>query len=280
MRLTVSSYSFEAIPLEGALAIVQSMGFKGTDIGGFHNRGKASLEPDAVGADPQQYADHLKRLLDKYELHAFDYFVQFGTSPDERALTDPDPRVQEQNYQSIKGIAQFCKLVGIPSLTVLPGLNDPIRPLEQNLETAATGLKRYVDICGEFGVMVCYEPHMGSVADTPELALQLVERAPGVLIAVDYSHFVLQYIPIARIHPLLPHAGHIHIRSARPGKLQTRWVEGQIDFIDIINRLSALEYEHCLSIEYVCQDWFDNFEVDTLHETMMAKAALEPYVPV
>lgn len=88
MRLTVSSYSFEAIPLEGAIAIVRAMGFKVTDIGGFHSRGRASLEPDAVGENPQHYADYLKKLLDRYELHTFDYFVQFGSSPDERAITD------------------------------------------------------------------------------------------------------------------------------------------------------------------------------------------------
>jgi sugar phosphate isomerase/epimerase len=280
MRLTVSSYSFEAIPLEGALGIVKAMGFKGTDIGGFHSRGKASLEPDAVGEHPQNYADYLKRLLDQYELHAFDYFVQFGRSPDERALTDPDPAVAEKNFKSIAGIAQFCKTLGIPGITVLPGVDDSVRPLEQNLELAGKGLKRYVEICGEYGVQVSFEPHMGSVTQTPELALNLAERAPGVKMAVDYSHFVLQYIPIERIHPLLEHAGHIHIRSARPGKLQTRWVEGEIDFVDIINRLKVLKYEHCLSIEYVCQDWFDGFLVDTLHETVVAKAALEAHVPV
>ena len=121
---------------------------------------------------------------------------------------------------------------------------------------------------------------MSSVADTPELALNLLERAPGVKLALDYTHFVLQYISLERIHPLLPHAGHFHIRSARPGKLQTRWIEGTIDYFDIINRLKALKYEHCLSIEFVCQDWYDGFQLDTLNETMLAKAALEAHVPV
>ncbi|MEO8606485.1 MAG: sugar phosphate isomerase/epimerase [Chloroflexota bacterium] len=280
MRLTVTSYSFEAIPLEGALAVVKSMGFKGTDIAGFHNRGKASLEPDAVGQNPQHYADYLKRLMDTYELLVFDYFVQFGSSTDERALTDPNPAVVEQNIQSIKGIAQFCKTLAIPSVTVLPGVDDPSRTLEQNLELAGKGLKRYVEICGEYGVTVCFEPHMGSVVAKPELALNLIERAPGVKLALDYTHFVLQYIPLERIHPLLPHAGNFHIRPARPGKLQTRWIENTIDYFDIINRLKALKYEHCMAIEYVCQDWYDGFQLDTLSETMIAKAALEPHVPV
>jgi sugar phosphate isomerase/epimerase len=280
MRLTVSSYSFEAIPLEGALAVVKSMGFRETDIGGFHQRGRASLEPDQVGAHPERYADDLRRLLDKYELKAGDYFAQFGTSPAHRALTDPDPDVPRRNVESMRGIARFCQRVGIPNVTVLPGVDDPSRTLEHNLDLAGTGLKRYVEVCGEHGVQVSFEPHMGSVTLTPELALQVVARAPGVKLTVDYTHFMLQYLPMERAHALLPHTGHFHIRAARPGKLQTRWAENQIDYADIISRLRALGYDRCLSIEFVCADWYDVNQVDTLYETMAAKDALLPLVPV
>ena len=280
MRLTVSSYSFEAIPLDGALAVVKAMGFKETDIGGFHQRGRASLEPEDVAAQPQKWADELRRLLDKHELRACDYFVQFGTSPSHRALTDLDPSVPARNIKAMEGIVQFCKLLEIHNITVLPGVDEPSRPLEQNLDLAAAGLKRYVEIAGAQRVQISFEPHMGSVADTPELALKIVERAPGVKLAVDYSHYVLQYIAVERIQTLLPHAGHVHIRPARPGKLQTRWAENQIDFVDMLKRLETLNYQGCTSIEFVCSDWFDVNQVDTLTETMAAKEALLPYISV
>src|SRR5262245_1927925 len=123
MRLTVSSYSFEAIPLDGALAVCKSMGFKGVDIGGFHNRGRASLEPDEVGANPQKFADDLKRLLDKHQLEAVDYFVQFGSGPSERSANDPDPALRQKNVDSMRGIAKFGKLTGIHGMTILPGVD-------------------------------------------------------------------------------------------------------------------------------------------------------------
>src|SRR5690348_873802 len=113
MRLSVSSYSFEALPLDGALSICKSMGFKAVDIAGFHKRGRASLEPDEVAADPQKFADSLKALLDKYELEAADYFPQFATGFGERSVNDPDPTVRQRNIDAMRGIAQFCKLVGI-----------------------------------------------------------------------------------------------------------------------------------------------------------------------
>src|SRR5882672_3305278 len=110
MRLTVSTHSFEALTLEGTLAVAKSMGFKGVDIAGFHNRGRCSYEPDEVGANPQKFADDLKRLLGKYELDAVDFFPQFGVAHAERALNHPDAAERKKNFESIRGIARFCKL--------------------------------------------------------------------------------------------------------------------------------------------------------------------------
>lgn len=278
MRLTVSNYSFEAIPLEGTLAIARSMGFKGVDIGGFHARGKASLEPEQVAASPQQAADDLKRLLDKYELDAVDYFPQFGRSPAEQALTDLDPRVPEHNIKLIEGLAKFCKLAGIPGMTVLPGIDEPSRSLEQNLDLAARGLQRYAEVAGEHDVAIRFEAHMGAVADTPERALAVLERAPAVSVTLDYAHFVLQYIGMERAHKLIPRTGHVHIRPARPGKLQTRYAENTIDFVDVIQRLRAVGYRHSLSVEFVCSEWYDANAVDTLSETMIVKEALQSHL--
>jgi sugar phosphate isomerase/epimerase len=246
MRLTASTYSFEAIPLEGTLAICKAMGFKAVDIAGFHQRGRASYEPDDVGAQPQKYADHLKRLLDTYELVAMDFFPQFATNFAIRSLNDPDPAVRQQNTTSFRGIVQFCKLVGMHTVTILPGV----------------------------------DPHMGSVALTPELARWLVERAPGAHVTLDYSHFLLQYIPMERIHTLIPVTGHFHIRQAKPGALQTRYSEGTVDFVDVARRLQAVGYNGAMSIEYVCADWYGANQIDTLTETAATKDALQDTIPV
>lgn len=280
MRLSASSYSFEAIPLEGTLAVVRAMGFKAVDIAGFHQRGRASYEPDEVGARPAHFADHLRALLDKYELEALDFFPQFGASPDQRSFNDPDPGVAQQNLASFKGIVQFCRQVGMHTVTVLPGVDHPDHAQEENLARSAAALAQCAAIAGDAGIQLCFEPHMGSVCPTPELALQLVERVPGAKVTLDYSHFLLQYIPVERIEKLIPHTGHFHVRQARPGKLQTRFVEGTLDFVAIAGKLRATGYDGAMSIEYVCADWYDLNQIDTLNETMVTKAALEAHVPL
>lgn len=278
MRLSVSSYSFEAIPLEGTLAIAHAMGFRLVDIGGFHARGLCNFEPDEVGADPTTHADSLRTLLDKYELAANDFFVQYGSNPGERSMNDPDPAVLTKNLESFPGILRFCKLIGARSVTMLPGVDHTSRSLDHNLDIAATNLRQFVALTGEQGLTLCYEPHMSSVTPTPELALALVEHVPGLKITLDYSHFLLQYIPIDRAHRLIPHTGHVHVRQARPGKLQTRHVEGTLDFIDIAHRLRNAGYQGCMSLEYVCADWYDANQIDTLAETMFTKNVLLSHV--
>jgi sugar phosphate isomerase/epimerase len=280
MRLTVATYSFEAIPLEGTFAICKSIGFKGVVIAGFHNRGKASYEPDEVGANPQKFADHLNALLDKYELEAVDFFPQFALNFYDRALNHPNPDIRKKNFDSFRGIVRFCELTHIPGVTILPGAPFLERTQEQNLQLCGEMLKQCVEIAGEKGIHVYFEPHLESVCDKPELALRMIESAPGVKVALDYSHFVVQYVAVERVHPLLPHTGTFHIRQARPGKVQTRYNEGTIDFVDIIKRLQAVGYSDCLTVEYVCADWYGANEADTLNETVVTKAALESYVPV
>jgi hypothetical protein len=90
----------------------------------------------------------------------------------------------------------------------------------------------------------------------------------------------LQYIPDERIHPLLAHTDHFHIRPARPGKLQSRLDENTIDFVDIVNRLKALNYQRCLSVEFVCMTWYDCNQVDCLTETIFVKDLLQDHVPM
>ena len=278
MRLTVANYSFEMLPLEGTLALVHHMGFKGVDIAGFHNRGRCSFEPEVVRNDPQGQADILKALLDKYELDAVDFFAQYGSHPGEHSINDPDDAVRARDEDLIRGSARFCQAAGIPGLTILPGVDHVGRSLAANLEASGEALRRAAEIAAEYDVQLRFEPHMGSVADTPELALQLIEMAPAAKITLDYSHFVLQYIPEDRIHALIPHTGHFHLRPARPGKLQTAWEEGTIDFVDVINRLKAANYQGAVSIEYVYADWFDINRNDTLAETVITKEAVQDHV--
>jgi sugar phosphate isomerase/epimerase len=277
MRLSVASFSFEVLPLEATLMVSRSLGYTSVDIAGFHGRGNRSFQPHDVAADPQKQADILNPLLQKYGLSVTDFFPQFGTAPSVHSLNDPDPAVREENMRFVRGAAQFCKLVGAPGMTILPGIDHTARTLAENLAVSVDYLRRAVDIAGEYGVAVRFEPHMGAVADTPELALELVNAVPGLKVTLDLTHFVLQYISVERALALVPHTGHVHVRQAKMGKLQVAHDEGTLDFPDLIARLKAVGYTGALTVEYVCADWFEANRLDTMYESSVALERLRPY---
>lgn len=278
MKLSVTTWSFETLSLDATLAIAKGLGFENVDIAGFHQRGRCSLEPDEVGANPDGFADDLNALMEKWNLKPVDYFPQFGAGLEERAANHPDPESRRKNRESIKGIARFCALTGIPGITVSPGVNHLNYTLQQNLEVSAREMKAYSEIAGEHGVVIRVEPHMQSCADTPEWTLEILEHAPDCRVTLDYGHFLLQYIDMERSHALIPHTDHVHVRQARGGKLQTRTQEGEIDYADIIDRLARVGFSGCLSIEYVCIPWYDCNQVDCITETVLTKEAIEPHL--
>ncbi len=278
MKLAVGNWSFEVLPLEASLMVCKSLGFEAVDIAGFHERGVCSIQPTDILDNPQKQADVLRPLLDKYQLTVTDYFTQFGVAPAVHSLNDMDKAIRERNMELVRAAAQFCKLIGSPGMTILPGVDQLKRSLSDNLAVSAEYLRQAVAIAGEYGVEVRFEPHMGSVADTPELALQLVEAVPGLKVTLDIAHFLLQYIPVERIYNLIPHTGHVHVRQARFGKLQVAHSEGMIDYPNVISRLRSVGYTGALTCEYVCADWFEVNRNDTLYETSVARQMLLPYI--
>jgi sugar phosphate isomerase/epimerase len=279
MRLTVSAYSFEVLPLEACLSIAKHMGFKSVGLSGFHARGRASIEPEVIAVNPQGQADQVRALLDRYELECSDFFPQFGANPNLHSLNDPNPAIREKNHALIRGCAQFCKLLAVPGMTIIPGIDHLSRKHEENLQISGAELKRATQIAGEYGIEVRFEPHVGSVAPTPELGIRLVQEfAPDIKLALDFSHFLLQYISLERIYACIPYTGHVHVRPAREGKLQERYAENTIPWAEVISRLKAANYPGVLALEYVCSHEFDLDRCDMLYETWVTKEALLPYV--
>ncbi len=278
MKLGITAWTFEGLKLNDCLALCRALGFQRVDIAGFHKRGMNSLEPDEVAQNPEKHAEMLKRVLSQHEMTVHDFFPQFGASLDQRAINHPNPAEREKNRESMKGILKFCQLVGIPGISLSPGVNFTEVSFEQNLDTSMKEFKYYVQLAENTGVTIRVEPHMHAIADTPERTLAILNYAPGTKVTLDYAHFMLQYISMERSHTLLPYTDHIHVRQSRMGKMQTRTEEGTIDYVDIIFKLKELQYPGVFSLEYVNMDWFDCNQVDTITETLKTTKILEKWL--
>jgi sugar phosphate isomerase/epimerase len=124
-------------------------------------------------------------------------------------------------------------------------------------------------------LQLAVEPHVGSLIDTPERALDLRKRVPGLGFTLDYAHFTRAGISDARIKPLTPFATHLHARTARRGRLQCPLKRNTIDFPRALAALQKCKFTGWMALEYVWIDREHCNEVDIISESIQLKKLLE-----
>jgi sugar phosphate isomerase/epimerase len=267
MQLSVTSWSFPACTLDESWAIAQALGFKALDVGLFYG---PALDKAQVLADP----DGAAKDLTARGIKAANLYWLFGSGLADRALTDPAAR--QSNIVDFTSVCTFAQKAGIPSVFVLPGVADG-GPKEQAIRESSVSLSAMLPIATDHGVTLTVEPHVGGLLASPTETLQLLDQAPGVKLALDYAHFACMGYRQTEIDPLARHAGHVHLRQARPGALQAKWGEGTLDFAAMIATLRAVSYDGWLAVEYVHQAYMNTLFDDVLTETIRMRDAMHAF---
>jgi sugar phosphate isomerase/epimerase len=272
-RLACADSSFPKLSHAAALAVIRDLGIGAVDVCSF--RGYDHTPPDAVLADPVAAADAVARRLERQEQAVSDVFAILGTSFEDLAINHPDAAVREESWRQFERFVAFARRLGGPGLTILPGTKFDGVPEADSRALAAAELNRRAQLAGEAGLRLAIEPHYQSVAATPATALELLDHAPDVGLALDYSHFVYQGIPERDVDALLERTCHLHVRQAAPGAIQARTSEGTIDLPGIRDRLLDQGYEGYFAIEYQWEEgWLDFSHVDCISETAQTRDIL------
>jgi sugar phosphate isomerase/epimerase len=273
IRLSCADSAFPKLSHDGSLAVIADLGFEAVDICSF--TGYRHTPPEDVIADPARAAAVVTERLERFGLAVADMFVILGESFEAEAPNHPDAAVRARALEHFERFVEFSRRIGAPGITVLPGVAFEDVPVERSMDLAAEGLNARAALAGEAGLRLGFEPHYGSIAQTPAAALELIERTPDVGFALDYSHFVYQGIEPAEVDALLPRTHHLHVRQAAPGDMQTRTREGTIDFVAVRDALLALGYDGHFALEYQWEDgWLDFSRVDCIAETAESRDLL------
>jgi sugar phosphate isomerase/epimerase len=157
-------------------------------------------------------------------------------------------------------------------VTILPGTTFEGVDPDASLELAAAELRRRAARAHHVGLPLSIEPHFGSVVQTPARTQELIDLSPEIQLTLDYSHFVYQGILPGDVHPLLKHVRHFHVRPAAPRSIQTRVIDGTIEYQEIRDRLLASGYDGWFALEYQWEEaWepggLDFTRVDCIAET-------------
>ena len=136
-----------------------------------------------------------------------------------------------------------------------------------------------VDYGGQYDVELRPEPHSESMMGTLERCQRMLEDVPGLMVSLDYSHFMPQGHSEEDVDVLIPRAGHVHARQANRERLQCRHEDGILDFDHIIGALKKHGYEGNVALEYVCVNYRGCYDIDVITETLKLKKELEGYLP-
>ncbi len=200
----------------------------------------------------------------------------FGANFSDRALNHEDREVRLRNAKEFKAVVEFCRLAAIPSVTVLPGVEQLGWSREKSVAIAAEVLNELAAASSEKGIALLFEPHVQSLFESPADTLSFVQANPKLKLTLDYSHFIYNGYTQHEIDCLAPYAGHVHLRQGAPQVLQARWNEGVIDFREVVRTLRRVNYPGYYGLEYEHDAWLGNDKVDVISESIKMRDTVQP----
>ncbi len=266
-RLACADFTFPLLAHEQALRLIAMLGFAGVDIGLFE--GRSHRWPSREFADLHGSAGTVKKTADDLGLRVADIFLQMAPDFAPLAINHPEPaprRKARDWFVRTLGYAESC---GCEHVTILPGIHFESESRQDSLTRAADELAWRTEQAGRCRIILGTEAHVGSIVPDPVSAAELLARVPGLTLTLDYTHFTRAGLTDDQVEPLLDHASHIHVRGAKPGRLQVSFKDNVIDYRRMVQKLAERRYAGWLGVEYVWIDWEHCNECDNLSETIL-----------
>lgn len=271
MKLACADDSFRLLrPHRAALELVAALGVEGVDV--FLAGNRSSVRPEDVRDDVTGAAAHILAEVRAVGLAVSDVFVIPWTDLETMAPNHPERAERDRSRALFRDMLELAVRLESPGLTVLPGIEWPGDA--DSFARAADELAWRAEQARADGVRFSVEPHVGSVAPTPELAVRLVEAAPGLELTLDYSHFVRQGFAEEEADVLIPHTRHVHVRGASADRVQESIRQNTLDFERIVGALREGGYDGYLTLEYVWLEWEHCNECDNLAESILLRDRL------
>ncbi len=268
LKLACADFAFPLLPHENTFDVIAMLGFQGIDVGLFDDR--SHLQPQHVLPDLRGSARALTDKIAARGLDIADIFYQ-ASAFDTVAANHPDAAERAKGRDLFLRMLEFTLRCNAKHMTALPGIEWDGVSHADSIKRSAEELSWRAQQAQQIGVIFSVEPHNGSLADTPEKALDLVQSSPGLTLTLDYTHYARNGIADARVEPLLAYASHFHARSACNGRLQAPFQQNTIDYARILHKMKEQNYNGYVGVEYVWVDWEHCNEVDNLSETIQMR---------
>ena len=188
LKLACADFTFPILPHEQVLTLISMLGLKGVDIGLFEDR--SHLQPSTEFENVQRSGRALGQQLADNGLVAADLFLQLALDYESHAVNHPQPEIRHHAREAFLKVLDYAAECDGKHVTGLPGAFFDHEPKPDSTARAAEELAWRVEQAQTHDVVFAIEPHIGSLANTPERAAALVQAVPGLTLTLDYGHFV------------------------------------------------------------------------------------------
>lgn len=230
MFIACSTLCFARHPLDRALQVIAEMGFTRVDVA-IQARGP-HLRPEDVMQDMPRAARRLK--LGSHLVPA-----AFCLELEARG-----PQEFDSQFQAIGHMARH---LAVATLTL------PAAPAGSDVEAEVVRLQHLLHLSMHEGLVLTVETRIGTLTETPDMAVKLCERVPGLGLTLDPSHYICGPHQNRPFDQVLPFVRHVHLRDTgrTMDKMQVRVGQGELEYGRLITQLERVGYDRALTVEIV-----------------------------
>lgn len=259
------TWGFNDLSLVEALGTIARMGFRYVDIGtGAH----LSLTQLSQSRTRQQLIHKLIDDLALFNLQVADLYLMLPR------ISVDDEKKRETDVALFKALLPIAKAINARGVTISAGLIHPEDDLDAYTRMLDS-LKEMITSAEAREIPLSIEPHLDSMAQTPQQTLKILDEIQGLDVTLDWAHMVCQNVKDSDIQSLLPRTRHIHIRQAARNQLQVPYDRGRIKPETVIEMLNQADYRGMICIEYMqMAGWHGMIEVDSSAECVAMRDAL------
>ena len=268
MEFACHTWGFHDRSLTEALGTIARMGFRYVDLGtGPH------LEVNRIAQDPRGAASEIKQDLALFGLQLSDVYLMLPR------ISLADEAKRQRDIDLFKRLLPFLVALQTPGVTLSPGLVHPAED-EAAIDRVVSALREMMSAAQAATpathLQVSIEPHMDSMAQTPEAAQKILDQVKGLQITLDWAQLVCQDVFHDRITTLIPHTRHVQMRQAARAQLQTPFERGRINVGKVVQALQDAHYDGVVCVEYMQtkSDRHGLIEVDTVVESVKMRDML------
>jgi sugar phosphate isomerase/epimerase len=214
--------------LEDALHIIAELEFNKFEAA-IHEQGR-QLKPSEVAADVGHAANRL-RLGPGLMPAAFSVEIAADT--------------QHEAVRQFRAVCRLARISAVPLLTLRAA------EVGTKWDDEVERLRNLVALGEADGLQVTVATLIGTLAETPDAAVELCEQVPGLGLTLDPSHYLAGPHQGKSYDQVYPYVRHVHLRDTGkgPNQFQVRVGQGEIEYGRIISQLARHNYDRVLTVD-------------------------------